>query len=43
MRSNSSFERNRSMETLQLTQMPEAKTAMLIRRPVEEVIEEIFN
>jgi hypothetical protein len=27
------------METLQLTQMPEAKTAMLIRRPVAEVFE----
>jgi uncharacterized protein YndB with AHSA1/START domain len=31
------------METLQLTQMPEAKTAMLIRRPVAEVFEAFIN
>jgi uncharacterized protein YndB with AHSA1/START domain len=31
------------METLQLTQMPEAKTAMLIRRPVTEVFEAFIN
>src|SRR5258706_4842568 len=43
MRNNSSFERSRSMETLQLTQMPVAKTAMLIRRPVAEVFEAFIN
>jgi uncharacterized protein YndB with AHSA1/START domain len=31
------------METLQLTRMPEAKTAMLIRRPVAEVFEAFIN
>src|SRR5262245_21093163 len=31
------------MEPLQLTQAPEAKTAMLIRRPVAEVYEAIVN
>jgi uncharacterized protein YndB with AHSA1/START domain len=31
------------MESLQLTQMPEAKTAMLIRRPVAEVFEAFIN
>jgi uncharacterized protein YndB with AHSA1/START domain len=31
------------MENLQLTQMPEAKTAMLIRRPVAEVFEAFIN
>ena len=31
------------METLQLTQMPEAKTAMLIRRLVTEVFEAFIN
>jgi uncharacterized protein YndB with AHSA1/START domain len=31
------------METLQLTQRPEAKTAMLIRRPVAEVFEACIN
>jgi uncharacterized protein YndB with AHSA1/START domain len=31
------------METLQLTKMPEAKTAMLIRRPVAEVFEAFIN
>src|SRR5258708_16105196 len=31
------------MENLQLTQMPVAKTAMLIRRPVAEVFEAFIN
>jgi uncharacterized protein YndB with AHSA1/START domain len=31
------------METLQLTQVPDAKTAMLIRRPVAEVFEAFIN
>jgi uncharacterized protein YndB with AHSA1/START domain len=31
------------MENLQLTQMPDAKTAMLIRRPVAEVFEAFIN
>jgi uncharacterized protein YndB with AHSA1/START domain len=31
------------METLQLTQVPDAKTAILIRRPVAEVFEAFIN